>query len=523
MAGGAAQQIGVLGAGTMGSGIALTALRAGHTVALSDISQQALDQAQQYIHHHLERKGAAADAERLTLSTELQSLSGCQIVIEAALEELEAKRQLFGELDQICPPPAILASNTSTLSITAIAAATQSPERVAGMHFFNPAPVMQLVEIARGAATAQATVEALVKLAEGMGKQPIVTRDTPGFIVNRVARPFYGEALRVLGEGAATHEQLDLLLTLGAGYRMGPFELMDLIGIDVNLAAAKSIYHASFMEPRFRPHWIQQQKVSQGELGRKSGAGFYRYTEGQIERTRVELPEPEHASGYLVLSEGSWAPSLGKLLIQTGYTLHEVHGDAPILAIVISGTDETLEADLQRYDRGLSPETPILCQTVDRAFSELAGRLAHPERFVGFDGLFAADGKAVTLVRDSRSSQAAVDQVERLIRSLGKLPVWIAESPAMVLPRVVCCLANEAAFAAGEGVAEPDQIDQATELGLNFPQGPFSWAEQLGWRKVVAVLDHLYREFGEERYRTAPLLRRWARTRPDPLERFTRW
>lgn len=523
MSGEAAQSIGVLGAGTMGAGIALTALRAGRQVVLTDISQAALDQAQNYIHRHLEKKGTLADAERLSLSTEIQSLAGCQVVIEAALEELETKRQLFAQLDRICPPPAILASNTSTLSITAIGAATSTPERVAGMHFFNPAPVMQLVELARGASTAQATVDSLVMLAEALGKAPVVTRDTPGFIVNRVARPFYGEALRLLGEGVATHEELDRLFRLGGGFRMGPFELMDLIGIDVNLVAASSIYQASFFEPRFRPHWIQQQKVNQGELGRKSGVGFYRYADGVKQAAELELPQADHASGYVLLSEGSWAPNLGKLLIQAGYSLSEVHGDIPVLAIVISGADETLRADLQRYDRGLAPEIPILCQSVDRAYSELASQLAHPERLVGFDGLFAATGQVVTLTRGETTSDAAADTVSQLMRSLGKLPIWVAESPAMVLPRVVSCLANEAAFAAAEGVAEPEQIDRATVLGLNYPHGPLSWAENLGLRKVVAVLDHLRGEFGEERYRAAPWLRRRARSRPDPLERFTRW
>ena len=239
----------------MGSGIALTALYADHEVTLTDISPEALERAREYIEGHLSRKGFSDRFDRLAISQDLDALSGSDAVIEAALETLELKRELFAQLDRICPAPAILATNTSTLSVTAIAAATSAPERVAGMHFFNPAPVLKLVEIAKGTSTSQETVSSLV---ESMGKTPVVTSDSPGFIVNRVARPFYGEALRLLAERTASHEEIDVLATLGAGFRMGPFELMDLIGLDVNLAAATTMYKATFGEPRYRPHWLQR-------------------------------------------------------------------------------------------------------------------------------------------------------------------------------------------------------------------------------------------------------------------------
>jgi 3-hydroxybutyryl-CoA dehydrogenase len=269
-------QIGVAGAGTMGSGIALAMLLADLPVTLYDLSPAILEKAQAYIVKNLERKNRQSELSNLNLTSNLDDLHTAGIVIEAAPENLELKRELFARLDKLCPPPAILATNTSTLSVTAIAAATGTPERVAGMHFFNPAPVLPLVEVVRGPRTSADTVQTLVRLSEKLGKTAVVTRDTPGFIVNRVARPFYGEALRLLGEGAASVEKIDQVVRMGGGFRMGPFQLMDLIGIDINLAAMQSMYEQSFGEPRYRPHRIQVQMVQQNALGRKM-AWFYAY------------------------------------------------------------------------------------------------------------------------------------------------------------------------------------------------------------------------------------------------------
>ena len=503
--------IGVLGAGTMGAGIALTALYAGHSVILAEVAPEALQRGREYIEGHLARKGRSESLRQLQLSNDLQALAGSDVVIEAINEDLELKRTVFAELDRICPPPTILASNTSTLSITAIAAATRTPERVAGMHFFNPAPLMRLVEVARGAATAQATLDALIGLAERMGKTPVLTLDTPGFIVNRVARPFYGEALRLLAEQVAGHEAIDLLVTLGGGFPMGPFELMDLIGLDVNLQAAQSMYDSTYGEPRYRPQSIQRRYVESGRLGRKTGVGFYQYPDGEKQWKPPEVPEPRQQSGFVLISDGSWGPEVGRLLVQAGYTLSETHGDLPLAALIVNGREEGVRDVLRRYDRGLAPEIPILCQTVDIALSEVEQSVQQPQRLIGFDGLFFAAGRVVTLVARPNLPDAARQAAETLVRSLGKLPVWVSESPGLVLPRIVCCLANEAAFAVAEGVAEPEAVDTAMKLGVNYPQGPLEWAATLGYRKVIAVLDHLADEYGEERYRVAPWLRNRAR------------
>ena len=502
--------IGVIGAGTMGSGIALTALFVGLQVTLYDIAPPILEKGQQYIQKFLTRKGQEAALDNLSLTTNLEDLAAVEIVIEAALEKLDLKQEIFGKLDTICPPPAILATNTSTLAVTAIAAATGSPERVGGMHFFNPAPVLPLVEVAQAAQTSDNTVQTLVTLAETMGKTPVVTRDMPGFIVNRVARPFYLEALRLVGNGAVGHEQVDQAIQLGGGFRMGPFQLMDLIGIDINFTAAKSLYEQTFGEPRYRPHQLQWQKVQQNALGRKTGQGFYSYGR---EAPAITMPEPPAAgqnSGAIWLWDGDWAPGLTDLCQQAGYTLSDAPDEIPVAGLVISGRRGMMHAGPD-FDETLPPEVPLFCQAADATVSEMTTWLRHPERLVGFDGLFIGSGQVATLVASPLLADNIRQAAERFFSGLGRHVIWMEDSPGLIVPRIICTLANEAAFAAGEGAAEPETIDLALRLGVNYPKGPFAWAEELGYQRVVAILEHLYREYGEERYRIAPLLRRLAR------------
>jgi 3-hydroxybutyryl-CoA dehydrogenase len=251
--------------------------------------------------------------------------------------------------------------------------------------------------------------------------------------------------------------------------------------------------------------------VESGALGRKSGAGFYEYDGDEKQWTPPTAPEMRKASGYVLVSDGSWAPELGRLLGQAGYTMSETHGDLPLAAVVVNGRDEGGLDVVRRYDRGLAPTIPIMCQTVDIGLSELHQAAIHPERIVGFDGLFIAAGSAAALVEGRNLADDIRDVATDLIGSLGRLPIWVKESPGMISPRIWCCLANEAAFAVGEGVANPEAVDTAMELGVSYPIGPLAWADQLGHAKVVAVLDHMAQEYGEERYRVAPWLRRKAR------------
>ena len=277
--------VAVIGSGTMGRGIAQAAALAGHWVLLYDLTDEIVERGLRTIRHSIEegvRRGkttadaAARATAALSPTTDLAEAARADLVIEAVPEELELKRKLFGRLDDAAAPHTILASNTSSLSLSAIAGATHHPARVIGLHFFNPAHLMPLVEIIRGDLTADATVTTAHNFVERLGKTPVLCADSPGFIVNRVALPFYGEAFRLLGEHAADHETIDRLMR-SLGFRMGPFELLDLIGLDVNLAVTQSVYDAFFQDPKYRPHPIQQRMVQSGRLGRKSGQGFYEY------------------------------------------------------------------------------------------------------------------------------------------------------------------------------------------------------------------------------------------------------
>ena len=282
--------IGIIGAGTMGNGIAYVAASHGHAVVMYDVqlplAQRGLDKIHAILQRHVDKQRIdqaelQATLDRVRLTTDLADMADATLVVEAVPEDLALKRDIFRALDHLCPPEALLCSNTSSLSITALGGDTKRPDRVAGLHFFNPAPMMALVEVVCGYRTSDETISQLVGLARRWGKTPVIARDTPGFIVNRVARPFYGEALRLLDHQIADVATIDRIVR-AAGFKMGPFELLDLIGLDVNLAVTQTISDAYFQEPRFRPHPLQQRMVDAGLLGRKSGHGFYEYpTENQ--------------------------------------------------------------------------------------------------------------------------------------------------------------------------------------------------------------------------------------------------
>ncbi len=279
-------QIGVVGAGTMGAGIAQVSVQAGFETVVYDVSQEFIDKGLGRIRGFIQRSRERGKLDReeeerilarLSGSLKLEDLSGACLVIEAAPEKIELKREIFQKLDFVCDPESLLATNTSSLSVTAIAAATKRPERVLGTHFFNPPPLMALVEVIQGEQTDPVNIQKAVDIVRRLGKTPVRTKDTPGFIVNRIARPFYNEALRILEEGDVTVENIDRIMKDAGGFRMGPFELMDLIGIDINFTATESLYRAFFHDPRFRPSPIQHRMFLAGQLGRKTGKGFYNY------------------------------------------------------------------------------------------------------------------------------------------------------------------------------------------------------------------------------------------------------
>ena len=487
--------IAVVGAGTMGAGIAQVAAAAGHRVLLYDAEQAALSKSKERIAGTLARavnKGRLAPEKRdrtlgrITPCESLDALAPAGLVMEAIAEDLAAKVRLFQTLEVVCQSAAIFASNTSSLSITALAAGLKQPERMVGMHFFNPAPAMALVEVVHGLASAPEAVETVRATAAAWGKTPVICRSTPGFIVNRVARPFYGEALRALAEGAADVATIDAVVRDAGGFRMGPFELIDLIGLDVNLAVSRSIHAAYSSDPRYTPSLLQEELVEAGRLGRKSGRGFYDHAPD------AERPEPRIA-----------APAPPPKLIV-------VEGDLGLAEPLIERLRKAGIEVNRRWGEGLIRIGNVrLALTDGRGATEWSHLLQAP--VILFDvALDFATCAHVALARADQASEGDLAQAVGLLQAAGIAVSVIDDLPGMLLMRTVCMLANEAAEAVHTGVASAEAVDQAMQLGVNYPRGPLAWAEAVGLERVRDVLDHLARTYGEDRYRASWLLRRKA-------------
>jgi 3-hydroxybutyryl-CoA dehydrogenase len=501
--------IGVLGAGTMGAGIAQLACLAGARTLLHDPVPEALERGLSQVRKHIERgveRGRidAADGEaaigRLHGAGSLADLSDC--------ESLELKRKLFGELErEVVPPGCVLATNTSSLLVTAVAAGLEHPDRVVGMHFFNPPPLMALLEVVAGADSSEQALATARAAGEAMGKKVIDAFDGPGFLVNRCNRPWGVESLKLLQERIASVPEIDRICRVGGGFRMGPFELMDLVGVDVGLDVSKSFYEQSFGEPRWRPSQITVKTVAAGRFGRKSGRGYYDYSAGTDSYREPDAPRPEPGGGehrvIVICGESSLACDLGDAAEAAGWEVvdpHEAGGAAPpFLILDLSLDDELPEAPLQG-----GPQA-VCCAAGSLAALDPAGGA------VGFHALAPLDGGGlVELTRGPDTSNAAADAAERFFGSLGKHLAWVGDAPGLVLGRIVCQVINECAFALGEGVGTAEDIDTGMVHGMNYPRGPLSWADEIGLDHVLSVLDALYDERREERYRVAPALRRLA-------------
>ena len=497
-------QVAVVGAGAMGAGIAQVAAVAGHPVLLFDNRAQAAQQAVEGLRGQLGKladKGklsaAAAQAagQRLQAANHLHDLAPAALVIEAIVENLPAKQALFAELETLVSAHCIFASNTSSLSITAIASRLQHPERLAGLHFFNPAPVMALVEVVSGLATSPQLADTLHATASAWGKTAVHAKSTPGFIVNRVARPFYAEALRLLTEGAADCATLDAVLREAGGFRMGPFALMDLIGLDVNLAVTRSVWNAYFNDPRYLPSLRQQELVDAGFLGQKSGRGFYDYRAGAAKPQPHTLPPSEtHTQPHPVL----WARVV-------------LYIDTPAAQALA----ERLHAAGLAFERATASDGRIaqigdatLFLTDGRSASQRAAESGIPNTVLLDLALNYTLAPRLAVASAAQCDQPAFQAVCALLQVAGWQLSRLADVPGMAVMRTVAMLINEAADAVYQGVCSASAVDQAMRLGVNYPLGPLAWAEQIGLARIQQVLAHLQASYGEDRYRTAPLLQR---------------
>jgi 3-hydroxybutyryl-CoA dehydrogenase len=490
--------LGVVGAGTMGAGIAQLGCAAGMRTVLHDPLPEALESGERRVRNGLERwvakgRADATAVELLETAPSLEGLAECDLVIEAAPERPDLKRELFAGLSQACGPDTVLATNTSSIPVTSLAGAAEHPENVVGMHFFNPPPLMELLEVIRADQTGDRALAMAREAGEAMGKRVILAADGPGFLVNRCGRPFVGEGLRLLAERVATHEQIDRICRMGGGFRMGPFELMDLVGIDVSFAVAKSFTELSFGEPRWRPSPIQARMAAAGRLGRKTGRGFYEYPEGG--GYRPEDPEPLAPGGgagtlVAIVGDGPVADGLRERARAAGYELRE---GGPAELVVDAGPIPS-----EQVPGG----APLLALC---ASNSLAAR-GEPGA-VGFH-LLAPLVSLVELTRGPGTQSFAAEAAEEFFANLGFQAEWVEDAPGLVLGRIACQLVNEAWFAVGEGVGSEEDVDTGVVLGLNHPRGPIAWGEAIGLEHVMAVLDGLWAERREERYRPAPLLQR---------------
>ncbi|MEB3197188.1 MAG: 3-hydroxyacyl-CoA dehydrogenase [Candidatus Sericytochromatia bacterium] len=517
--------LGVLGAGTMGAGIAQVALAAGLAVHLYDPQPAALTRAQDQIGKGLRKlceKGRLSEdacqaaQTALTLASDLTALVNVEAVIEAVPEHLELKRQLLAELSRQLAPEALIATNTSSLSVTAIAAGLAQPERFVGLHFFNPVPLMTLVEVVRGDATSEAALARATALVRLLGKTPIACDDTPGFIVNRVARPFYGEALRLVGDHGAEPESVDAALTGALGFKMGPCALMDLIGLDVNLAVSTSVWQAFYEEPRFRPHPLQRQLVEAGRLGRKTGRGFYEHP-SPAAPTPTEPAAPDRALHLAFVGRSVDLDAWARPLLAAGHRV-QLFGES-LAALPPGDWDGAFElGEADAPTRALRRAALAACLPGDAwiASDDLAVSATEIEVATGRAAWRCASWPAATdspgaveVAFPAHASEALQARVAALWQATGRTVVAVPDLPGLVGPRTLAMLVNEAAFAVEAGVAAPEAIDEAMRLGTGYPLGPLAWGDRVGPARVVALLNLLREAFGE-RYRPAPWLVRRA-------------
>lgn len=496
--------VAIIGAGTMGAGIAQVAAQSGHTVLLYDAAPGAASKGIENISAGLDnivkrgkidRNTKEAIVGRIQPVSDINVLAPAALVIEAIIEDEKIKQELFATLESICDENTIFASNTSSISITLLASKLKRPENFLGMHFFNPAPIMKLVEIVSGLATSKDVAESVFLTAEAWGKKTVHVKSTPGFIVNRVARPFYAEALRVLQEQAADVATIDAVVRESGGFRMGPFELMDLIGHDVNYSVTQSVFNAYYGDKRFQPSLIQKELVLANFLGRKNGRGFYDYSDDaeKIEPKTMALGNPPDTI--------------------------ELYGELTAIESLVDLLGE-FQIDVKRTQSDtcyLKSGDAIIALSDGRLATKRAADEGH-DNLVLFDLAFDYEScDRIAIAAADQCSEKARDDAAGLFQAINKKVSLIDDIPGLIVLRTVAMLANEGADAVGQGVCELAAVDVAMKYGVNYPMGPMQWADNIGVDYVVTVLENLKQFYWEDRYRVSSLLQRNALTNKSLL------
>lgn len=478
--------IGVVGSGAMGAGIAQVALTSGLNVVLHDLNAEALKKARNEISARIERlveKGQlSADVvkqidERLILASDLAAMAPAQVVIEAIIERLDAKQSLFAALEKVVAEDAVLATNTSSLAVAAIARGCARRERVCGMHFFNPVPLMKLVEVIGTPDTSEQTFETALALSSLLQKTAVRVKDVPGFLVNLLGRAYTTEALHVRHENVASEAVIDEIMREAAGFRMGPFELMDLTGIDVNFPATSFIHQGFQQDPRLKTTILHEAMFNAGRFGRKTGQGFHNYSDEAQAQSNSEPAEPSVDLITFVAESHQGFEALASAGLKLG-----VRDKADVVLISPNGEDATAAC----VRLGLVPDNVV---AVD---------------------FFAIDRKFLTLMAPPGGS-GVIQALASQLRRLGYKVVVIKDSPGFVAPRITAMIANLGCEVAQIGVAEsPEDIDVAMKLAQNYPRGPLEWADHTGPQRVFEILSQLQAIMGSDRYRPSLWLRRRA-------------